>query len=215
MLRNRDNSSKGKVIAIILELSLIMIAVFAGLIANELRISHNNKENTQKVLAYLITEIEANANKVKSIIPYHQSIKDSLNSLSQTIFVSKNKKLTFGDLISAMPKGFRIPRLESTGWQILNDTGAINHISLELAIVLSKVYNQQFFLGSKIDKIGDNFYIASNTNIKEIDNLVIALGFLVNDILIQEEQLSEQYSDIIEELKTASGQNFTEADSTG
>ena len=199
-IKNRINQN---ISSIVLELLLIIIAVFLGLIVNELRISYNEKEYTKKILNYMISEINYNSKQLESIVPYHNAMKDSLEKFNQMIFASTNTKHTFDDLFKAMPKGFSVPLIESTGWELLNNTGAINNIELELAAELSKVYNLQYFLQRKVDKIGENMYIASNINSKEVDNIILAFGFLVADILIQEKRLIQRYPNIIDRLKKA------------
>jgi len=52
-----------------------------------------------------------------------------------------------------------------------------------------------------LDKIADNFYIASNINPDKVTNLVLAFSSLSQDILVQEKRLLRYYPKIIEKLE--------------
>lgn len=197
---NIQNSSKQKILSVTLEVFLILLAVLLGMIVNEMRVSHNERQRTKTILCYMISEINDNSKRVSEMIPYHKTMKDSLGKLSETSLANKNQIFTYDDLFKAMPKGFRVPLIESTGWECLNSSGVINNLDLDLSIELSKIYNLQLFLHSKLEKIGENLYIASNSNLNETNNLILAFSFLVCDILIQEERLIESYSNVIEKL---------------
>jgi len=198
---NIQNSTKQKIFSVTLEVFLILVAVLLGMIVNEMRIAHNERQRTKKILHYMITEINDNSKSVSSMIPYHKTMRDSLGKITQTLLVKKNQIFTHEDLFKAMPKGFRVPLIETTGWVLLNNSDAINNLDLELSIELSKIYHLQQFLQGKLEKIGENIYISSNINLNETNSLILAFGFLVDDILIQEERLIESYSNVIEKLK--------------
>lgn len=192
---------KEKIPYFILELFLVVTAVFLGLVVNEIRLSYNNNLRTTKVLEYIVAELEINSNQIKSILPYHKLMYENMQQLNQRIFTETKPRLTYNDLLAAMPKGFRVPLLESTGWQLLNNTGSMDNLELSLAVELSKIYKLQSFLNEKIERVSDNMYIAGNNNIHETENLVVSFSFLVSDILLQEERLFNLYPKIINAIK--------------
>ena len=183
-----------------LEVFLIVVGVILGLAANEWREDRAAKKQAQKSLDYILLEIKNNQAEVDSIISYHTQIKNSLHKLSNEI-LTHNKQLTFNDLGDALPKGFKIPLLQSDAWELANQARNVNHIDYKLAESLSKLYSLQNFCQKKLDKIADNFYIASNINPDKISNLVLAFSALAQDILVQEKRLSKYYSEIIKKLE--------------
>ena len=199
----KESRFRKSTFTIILELFLILVTVVLGLVVNEMRISYNEKQRTNKILKYMISEMESNSENLSKLMTYHHNISDSLNNLTKVVFASHYHKLTFQDFAKAIPKGFKIPLIESTGWKLLNNSGAINDIGLELSVTLSKLYSLQDFLQQKLDIISQNMYVSGNLNLNNIDNLVLASGFLINDIITQEEKLNEDYPKIIKKLKEA------------
>ncbi len=92
--------------------------------------------------------------------------------------------------------------LSSTGWQIANNTEIMTNMDLNLAVALSDLYYLQAFLKQKIDKIGDNLYVAENINPGDVKQLVIALDLLMKDIIFQEEKLMAAYPRVLEKLSS-------------
>jgi hypothetical protein len=184
----------------LLEVFLIIAGVLFGLTANEWRENRAAKKQAQVSLNYILLEIKNNQVEVDSIMTYHTQIRDSLRKLSNEILINK-KVVTFIDLGDALPRGFQIPLLQSDAWELANQIGTINHIDYKVAESLSKLYSLQNFCQKKLDKIADNFYIASNINPDKISNLVLAFSSLSQDILVQEKRLSKYYPEIIKKLE--------------
>ena len=59
----------------------------------------------------------------------------------------------------------------------------------------------KLFEENKLNKIGDNFYIAGNVSPEKVSNLILAFSALAQDILKQEIRLSKAYPEIITQLE--------------
>ncbi|MFQ5770628.1 MAG: hypothetical protein ACE5HX_08835 [bacterium] len=201
MLSQDRHSSKHRptIWMLLLEVVLIIIGVLLGLAANQWRVARMDRTLAQDALRYIADEIRDNQTKVDSLIPYHTKVRDSIRELS-ALNLRKKVEISMTDLLKAMPKGFAVPLLETTGWQLANRTGAINHMDYELAVRLSKLYNLQEFYQRKLDKISDNLYIASNIDPNNFTPLTMALTLLANDIVIQENRLSKFYASILKRI---------------
>ncbi|MBN2415462.1 hypothetical protein JXO52_06455 [bacterium] len=193
--------SRKSIVSIAVELVLILVAVLLGLIVNEMRLNQNERQRTEKILGYIVTEFSNNGEQLTGLIPYHMAMSDSLQRFAYRLLKENRTDWTYEDISQAMPRGFRVPILEQTGWELLNNTGSVNNIDLELAVELSKIYNLQVFLQRKLDKVADNMYVAGNSDPDAVDNMIIALGFLINDILVQEKRLAEKYPLLTDMLK--------------
>lgn len=75
---------------------------------------------------------------------------------------------------------------------------AINYIDFDLVNDLSTLYNLQIFYQSKLDTIGENWYVARNINPSNFVCTTMVMGILVNDIVLQEEDLVKNYSELIQ-----------------
>ncbi|MDZ7401151.1 MAG: hypothetical protein ONB37_13395 [candidate division KSB1 bacterium] len=184
---------------LLIQVVLIVIGVLLGLAANEWRVARAEKAQAKNALRYIKDELQRNKEHVAKILPYHTKLSDTLKVFAATLSMNK-RKLSFSDLYRAMPSGFGIPLLEKTGWQLANQTGAIDHMDYDLAVSLSKLYAVQDFIQAKYLKVGDNFYVAGNINLKDMSGLIISLALLANDILINEQELSELYEAMIKKL---------------
>ena len=52
----------------------------------------------------------------------------------------------------------------------------------------------------KLDRLSENFYVASNMDPSHLMGLATALFILTNDILIQERRLTKRYPEMLENL---------------
>lgn len=184
---------------LLIEVILIVLAVLLGLAANEWRVARAEKAQAKNALRYIKNELQSNKEQVDSFIPIHISIRDSLKALGPYL-LKRNANITLADLGKAMPGGFDVPLIEKTGWQLANQTDAINHIDYKLAAALSKLYYLQDFYQAKLDKVAENIYIASNVNLTDLGGFTLAFTVLASDIVIQEKRLSKLYAEMIKNL---------------
>ena len=185
---------------LLIEVVLIVLAVLLGLAANEWRVARAEKAQARNALRYIKNELQSNKEQVDNFIPIHISIRDSLKALG-THLQKRNANITLTDLGKAMPSGFDVPLIEKTGWQLANQTDAINHIDYKLAADLSKLYYLQDFYQAKLDKVAESIYIASNLNLTDMSGFTFAFTVLASDIVIQEKRLSKLYARMIKNLE--------------
>lgn len=184
---------------LIAEAVLIMMSVALGLMANEWRGGRENEKEAVNALEFIREEIEGNQERIEEILPYHERMADSLSVLMNRVFAS-GAKISTREMFTAMPSGFSTPLISRNSWELVNQTGAINHVDFDLAISLSRLYDLQAFYQQKIDLIGQNVYVAGNINSLDQGSAVIAFGLLANDIAIQERRLLKQYPAMVARL---------------
>jgi len=184
---------------LIAEAVLIMMSVALGLMANEWRVGRENEKEAVNALEFIREEIEGNQERIEEILPYHERMADSLSVLMNRVFAS-GAKISTREMFTAMPSGFSTPLISRNSWELVNQTGAINHVDFDLAISLSRLYDLQAFYQQKIDLIGQNVYVAGNINSLDQGSAVIAFGLLANDIAIQERRLLKQYPAMVARL---------------
>jgi len=169
------------------------------LMANEWRVGRENEKEAVNALEFIREEIEGNQERIEEILPYHERMADSLSVLMNRVFAS-GAKISTREMFTAMPSGFSTPLISRNSWELVNQTGAINHVDFDLAISLSRLYDLQAFYQQKIDLIGQNVYVAGNINSLDQGSAVIAFGLLANDIAIQERRLLKQYPAMVARL---------------
>jgi hypothetical protein len=196
-----DSNSRPSFFMLIIEITLIVFGVLLGLWANEWLIERENKANADHALEYIRSEMQRNKEQLEKIIPSHKAVRDSLNAIGSKTMALEQAHVSASQFWGVMKMS--VPVLEHTGWQLAVQTGAINHIDFNLASKISQLYNVQSFCTGKIDRLSDNFYIASNMNTHDFTNLAFVMMLLFNDIVIQEERLIDVYGKFLEKTAPA------------
>jgi hypothetical protein len=186
---------------LLLEVVLIVLGVLLGLFANEWRKARADQARADIALEQVRAEIAYNQSEIDSaLVSYHEQIRDSLRQLAQR--ATDGRPTTAEAITRAMPDGFRVPLLQTTAWDLSVQTGMINQFALETAAPIARLYTLQQFLQDKLDRISDNFYIASNVDPQMAEGQVRALSNLAGDIVIQERKLIRQYRETLSRLST-------------
>lgn len=194
---------KHRVVLVLFEAALIVLGVLLGLLANQWRTERAHDETARSALRAIRAELQGNHEQVERLLPYHQQIRDSLYVFSVRVTEGENVVVTPSDMQRALPKGFSVPLLQTTAWELAKQTGAVNHMDFEIATDLARLYGQQAFFQDKLDHIGQNWYVAGNLNPSNFAGTALALNMLSGDIVIQEERLVERYPEMIERLAGA------------
>lgn len=197
--RDKTNTAWRRLGPLLGEAALIVFSVLLGLMANEWRVAQVDEREADAALQAIRAELQRNHEEVQGLLPYHRRMSDSLAVLVERIYEGLGA-VSHEVLFQAMPRGFSVPLIERNAWDVANRTGTINHIDFDLASALSQLYGLQAFYQGKLDLIGQNWYVAGNITPENLAATAIALGSLANDIVIQEERLSEQYPTMIERL---------------
>ena len=197
--KKRTGNQKSRVGTLLFESALIILSVLLGLMANEWRVSKANQQEVEVILRAISQELRGNLARIEQQLPYHRSIDDALELLVNRIY-GQQLIVTQTELMKAMPNGFSVPLVEDHAWKLANGTGAIQNIDIALATELAIVYSRQEFYQSKLEMIGQNWYVAGNINPENLAATAIASGMLANDVAIQEQRLIELYKSMIQRL---------------
>lgn len=191
-----------RLLLVLLESVLIVMGVLLGYFANQYRIAQQNQERADAALQAIHTELRPNYRQVRDLLPEHRRMEDSLDGLVQRIATGQEDRVSAAEFRRRVvsQSGFSTPLLRTDAWEIAKETGSINHIDVELASDLSRLYNQQEYYQSKLDKVGENWYVSGNVNPSNFASTVFATGILVNDIVNQEEDLIERYQKVLDSL---------------
>ncbi len=183
---------------LILEMVFIIFGVIIGLLGNELRQDRSDKAQAEEAMQYIEKELEKNFSQIDTLITYHRELRTSLEKLTNRVFNEK-EDISYTDLFNSISKGFMIPLMDLTGWDLAKATGAVNHFNYEVAAKLSRLYfMQKHFTEHQLGKIAENWYLASNNNPENINGLVISFFFIANDIVMHEMDMKKEYMSFLE-----------------
>lgn len=183
-----------------LEVFLIVLGVLLGMAVNEWRVSRANNTLAERSLEQIKAELVFNQEQVESIVDYHTSIRDSLMLMANGVFQGE-EGLGYEDLSRAIPNGFGVPFLQRSAWDLAHQTGATSYMAYKPARALSLYYNFQDFLKGKLERISDNLYSATSMDPVHVNGLIVSLGLLANDLVIQENEMIEMTDSLMVHLE--------------
>ena len=179
----------------------IILSVVLGLLANEWRLAQQKNKEAQTALRAVKQELSDNLQQIEQQLNNHRKIQDRFSKLMVRVMQPEAQAVTIVEMQQAMPGGFDMPLIRQNAWELLNRTGAISSIDFDLANSLSLLYHVQQFYQGKLDLFGLNGYLAGNVDLDRPENSAVAIGILVQDILVQEERLVQMYPEMIERIE--------------
>lgn len=142
------NKTTKSILKYVIEFLIVGFGVFLGIYVNELQSADKMEMKKEKALRYMLEELESNKQKLKTASVYHQSIKSSMDSISQVLTIQdlsayylKNKKFNHNQIPGWT--GFRQASLEYTAFESAKLSGVIAEYDMETLQLISKIYNLQ------------------------------------------------------------------------
>ncbi len=188
--------STGRFIA---EIILIILGVLLGIMANQWRETQARKSAAQGGLEAVAAEIQANREQVDRVLPIHEAMLDSLRAVTGRMMAT-NEAPDFTSLTRIWSGGFTMPLLESATWETANRTGIFQDLDFRITRSLIRYYSLVSFCQSKLDRVGENIYVATNIDPTHRRGLILAITLVTNDIIIQEKRLQELSDKLLKQL---------------
>lgn len=136
---------KKNVLKYLAEFIIVAFGVFLGMYLNDRSTRNQLRENEQKALENIITELNHNHDVLMASIRYHTLIKESFDSLKQTIpeeafhrpyFQNKGFKYVF---IKGW-WGSGLAAFDDTAFEVAKMSGTLQHMDIDLVQLLSQTY---------------------------------------------------------------------------
>lgn len=189
--------------SLVLELLMIVIGVFLGASAEQLRETRHHHELATASLRNLRQEVAVNRARVAEKREYHMALGQGVAS-----FVNSPGKPTLQRLLqlSHFNSGIAQIEFDHTAWDLALATQALPDIEPKLAYAISRVYTTQ----ASFDAFQRAFLAnaLAPTSFANVDN-VFGLGFAMmgyfGDVNIQEPKLVKLYDQLIPQLDSALG----------
>lgn len=188
--------STGRFIA---EIILIILGVLLGIMANEWREGRARSVEARRGLAAIATEIRGNRSQVDQVLDLHEALLDSLQGLLRRMTAAGTTP-DFQALTGVWSGGYPMPLLETANWEAANSTGISGELDFSLTRGLVRYYSLVSFCQDKLDRIGENLYVATNIDPDHRHGLILAITLTTNDIIIQEKRLLEISDKLLEQL---------------
>lgn len=175
---------------------LIVFSVILALFLNEYRNNLKAKNELDKTLANLQTEIENNRKILQDLIPYHQSVYNRLNSISQSdSAISTLKSPLIYGIIELFPKGLFPNTPGNSAWEVLLATGQLSQIEIDQAQHLSKLYSSQESIDDLVDEIYAFVVNRDILNESEVRGNLLILSLHLQELHQREAYLLSLYNE--------------------
>ena len=197
----RGGEHRRSFLSLFVEVALIAIAVFLGLLANNWHENREHRAQAQAALRYFVGEMETNLQATQRTRQYHETLARELREFltskeppsEDRLYRSKNVHF----------EGMRPVTFEHTAWDLALATQALSYIKPDLAFDISEVYTEQ----NAIQKLQDSFLAAAFTpaslSADNVKGLVTAMEYYLIDVNIKEPAMVSSYEKIIPEVKRA------------
>ena len=175
---------------IIFEFISVSFAVLFAILLNQWREDRNNNNLAKKALINVREEFIENKETLHSIIPRHNALLVSIDSL---LSVNNNDGRNIN-------KDINLDLLSSSAWEMAKITNAVYYLDFDVVNNLAKIYKLQYYYESIIKKY--NLKEAIEYQDVDIKRQVLASKQLLETIIPLEENLVGYYDLMIKEVLT-------------
>ena len=179
---------------IVLEVVLIAVGVFVGLIGDQWREDRENREMAVTTLRRLRVEVDTNRKAVAAVQEYHATAHTQLRA-------RRDPQAAVGR--PALNAGLQPVFFEQTAWDLAIATQALTHIDSELAFRLSRIYGVQQSIGELTKGVTQAMYLRPPFEFPE--GFANAVEIYLGELAAFEPKLIEMYDDVLPRIDAALG----------
>lgn len=187
---------------LILELAMIVVGVFLGLMAEQWREGRHEQALAMASLENFRTELRVNQAQVRRVREYHSALAASVGK-----FVNFGKSHTFNDFLKQTSfRGTSAVDFEHTAWDLALSTHSLSYLKPDIAYAISHVYTrQQGFQTLENSFMESAFAPSTFADTKHASGLAISLMAYLGDVNIQEPNLLAMYDTVLPKIDSAVG----------
>ncbi len=179
----------------ILELVVVAFGVFLGIYISEIKNDEKLRDEKQKSIELIRSEVKHNLASLKSSIEYFEMIKinfheaaDSLTEADLGHNLYTNTK--FSTRHVKKWNGLQVADFENTAFEATKVSGAIRQFDIEMIRDISKVYTLQQSTVDNGNKVLDRLINVNSTS--KVYDLYSIFYLITNDLLITEKRLFKE-----------------------
>jgi hypothetical protein len=187
---------------LILELAMIVVGVFLGLMAEQWREGRHEQALAKASLENFRTEIRTNQAQINRVRAYHAALAAHFDT-----FVNTGGSHTFQDMIDKTQfRGTSIVDFEHTAWDLALSTHSLSYLKPDMAYAISRVYTrQQGFQTLENSFMQSAFTPSTFADPNHASGLAISMMSYLGDVNIQEPGLLKMYGVVLPKIDSALG----------
>ncbi|HEY8312371.1 MAG TPA: hypothetical protein VIG47_17515 [Gemmatimonadaceae bacterium] len=187
---------------LILELAMIVVGVFLGLMAEQWREGRHEQALAQASLESFRTEIKTNQVQVNGVRAYHSALAGNLNK-----FVNTGGPHGMQDMLKQTQfRGTEVVDFEHTAWDLALSTHSLSYLKPDMAYAISRLYTrQQSFQTLENSFMQSAFAPTTFADPNHASGLAISMMAYMGDVNIQEPTLLKMYAVVLPKIDSALG----------
>jgi hypothetical protein len=183
----------------VLEVLLISLGVFLGLMGEQWREDAQHRELAQKSLRRFRAEIQANRAAITRVEDYHVRLHREL-----TAYLESDQPKTPATYDVQM-EGIQPVYFEDSAWNVALATQSLAYIDSELVFALSRIYRgQQAYTDVTAAITESTLYGRSLT--ADVEGFARSLTFYLGDVVLMEPALLRMYEEVLPQIDRALGE---------
>jgi hypothetical protein len=194
----RVASSSHGPLKVLLEVVLISVGVFLGLMGEQWREHQSHRELAREALRRFRTEIVDNQQRVQDVVAYHLEKHDALTRYLR-LSVADRKKA------DVSIQGVRPVLFAHTAWDLALATQSLSYVEPDLAFELSRVYALQAAYGNLSQGMLASMYV--NPPTFDTDRFLGAVKVFYDDAVAIEPEYQNLCLQVLPRIDAALGQS--------
>jgi len=192
---------------LLLELVMIMIGVFLGATAEQLRESRHEHTLAVASLQNFRREVNDNQQRILRVQSHHDSLRLAMGQLLADRFRGSSRPPSLSDIRTrARFRGIEPVDFDHTAWDLALATQVLTEIDPRLAYTISRVYTQQQAFQHFEDSFSASAFTPSSfANFTDASGLVLAMSSYLGDVHEREREQLAMYHVLLPQLDSALG----------
>lgn len=182
-----------------LEVVLISVGVFLGLLGEQWREASHQRELADQALRRFRTEIVENRRSVAQVKDYHVRV---MSRLKEQFDLPPAKRSFAGIQF----EGFRPASFDHAAWDLAIATQSLEYVDSDLALALSNVYNLQTSVAGQTQGLLQAMYITPPVDDTNTATFMAAVFVYYGDMTIYEPRLLRLYDELLPQIDQALGE---------
>ena len=188
-------------LGLLLEMALITVAVFLGLLADEWREERQQEALAKRTLERFRVEVAANSAAIQDVLGYHEGL---LLRTSQFVASSSPKSyLSFA--IQTQFQGIQPVSFERSAWDLAVATGALGFLDPELAFEISRTYTAQTRLEQIQQTFSQSSFTPATFSATDFTGFGLTMQAYLTDVTKLEPQILRGHAALVADLDKALG----------
>jgi hypothetical protein len=181
---------------IVLEVALIGLGVFLGLMGEQWRERSEHRELARESLRRFQSEVRTNRAKVASLKDYHVDMKKRIDAY---LALDASKRASFDIGL----RGIQPASFEHTAWDLAMATQALSYMDPHLAFALSRIYGMQRDYSELSGGVLQAMYLRPPA--QDLGAFLQTIALYYSDIVLIEPRLMAMYDEILPQVDRALG----------